>query len=180
MNKFIKLALSVAFCGTLFLTSVNAAQTNTVTTTATPSVSSEPWSLSLSGVGSTSVKTTTTSIGSQLDLARDVKLVLPLELGVRQGVAYSAGKTTLNTALHLDWRLINIGNFIEILPGVQAGATYLNTPVVWQGGPELIARVYLKHDVYVFGLAQYDFAWNNSKLVKGDNVTYNLGVGFRF
>ena len=142
-----------------------------------------PWSLSLSGAGSSALSDATvnnSTVGGQFQLGRDVKVVFPAEIGLRQGISYSDVNSStwlLSSKVYSDWRIIRVGNF-EIDAGGNIGIQYGNQPLKWQATPEVVARVYLKKDVDVFARVEYPFDLTNGRAE--ERLDYTLGVRFHF
>jgi hypothetical protein len=142
--------------------------------------------MSLSGAGT--IQTTgnnDAAVGVTVSLAREVTVVIPSELGVRQGIAWAnvsdktGGDWGLSTTVFNDWRIIKVGS-VELLAGGRIGATYGNTPTTWTGGPEVEARLWMKKDVYTFVRAAYDFNISGNGFNSQDAVNLQIGVGFSF
>ena len=168
------LGLAVA---ALLTTSAMAASTNAIT-------APDLWRASVAGSGT--VQTTgdnDAAVGVTFSLAREVTVVIPSELGVRQGVAWAntsdGGNWGLNTTVFNDWRIFRIGS-VELLGGGRIGATYGNTTMTWAGGPEVEARLWMKKDVYTFVRGAYDWNISGTGFKSQDAVNIVVGVGFSF
>ena len=145
----------------------------------------ERWTLSLAGSGATAVDSKSTTFGTELSLGLNAKVVLPVELGVRQGVAYSSddSKVVFGTRVYSDFTVLSLGKNLNFFAGANGGAVYGDTAVSWVVGPEVGARLFLKKDVFVFGRVQYDFDLNNRTSLNQtalDKVRYALGLSVRF
>jgi len=182
--KYIKTFVGALVAVALFaVTAVSAAPS-----TNAPIVSSDaglgPWTFSLSGAGSTAInnnKVSDSAVGGEFQIGHDAgKLILPLEVGVRQSIAYAdanGSEWLLGTKAYSNWTLIKLGN-LEADGGGNVGLSYGNQPLNWTAAPELIGRIYLKNDVDLFAGAEYPFDLNALKAV--GNLNYKIGLRVRF
>lgn len=175
--KYIKTMLGLAVAA-LLTTTAMAANTNAIT-------APDLWRMSVAGAGTIQTDgASDAAIGVTLSLAREVQMVIPSELGVRQGIGWAntdkdSSTWGLSTTVFNDWRIIRVGN-VELLAGGRIGATYGNTPLTWTGGPEVEARLWMKDDVYTFVRAAYDFNIAGNGFTSQDAVNLQIGVGFSF
>ena len=170
----------------LSVSAVSAAGTST-NTPVVVSPSSDvlgPWTLSLSGGGSSAVnndKVSSSTVGGEFELGHKGELILPLEAGIRQGIFYSDVKNgsewLLSTKVYSDWRLFKVSVF-EADAGGNVGPKYGDQKLDWTAGPELVGRLYLKKDVNLFGRIEYPFDLNNAK--SEGNLDYRVGLQVRF
>jgi hypothetical protein len=141
-----------------------------------------PWSLTLSGSGSTEIGSSKDStINANIGLAHDINVILPGEVGVRQGVGYATkGESlTFDTEAFLNWQL-RVGK-VGLLAGPSIRFTYGDgQELTTTAGPEAQVRWYASEDVFVFGRANYDFQLQDRKNDDNDRLRYTLGVGFKF
>lgn len=165
--KFYKLTLLGALCA-LLTTTVMASELFGP---------EENWVLSLGGQGAT---TTTgdsqTAFGATIDLGHTGHLVLPIQAGVRQGVAYDSTDeaTFLDTKVYLDFTVVKLfSDKLDVFLGGNIGITYGNTPLYWSGGPEGGVRWWIKKDIAILGRVEYPFDINNSRAE--DVLRYFIG-----
>jgi hypothetical protein len=134
------------------------------------------YTLSLGGAGVTTTgDDTTTAFGLNVGLGLKAKVVVPVEVGVRQGVAYAyddGNSVIFDTSLFADATLVSFKGF-DVFAGVFAGPTYGNTTLKWNGGPEVGVRYWLKKDVAIVGRVDYGFDLVNWK--SHDALRYFLG-----
>jgi hypothetical protein len=144
----------------------------------TNSINTDEWRVSLAGSGGTITKGNSASFfGAQASIGRTGRLILPVEAGIRQGISYADGTTVGNTAAYADWTVLTAGNF-ELQLGASAGAAYGNIALTWEAAPEVVGKVYLKSDVWVFGRVAYPIELTT---LSADNaLTYVLGIGVSF
>ena len=181
--KLVKTLFGVLFASALFtVTAIGA--TNVVDTKST--LSPDQWKMSLAGSGTIQTESPSGDIiGATFSLARNVTVVIPSEVGIRQGIGWAnrpdenSGAWVLNTTLFNDWRIVKLGS-VELLAGGRVGTTYGNTEMTWAGGPEAEARLWMKKDVYTFARVGYDFAFSDDGIKSKNAVDLVLGVGFSF
>lgn len=170
------LGLAVA---ALLTTTAMAANTNST-------FAPDQWRMSLAGSGTVQTEgPADAAVGLTLSLAREVTVVIPSELGVRQGIGWAnvpndnAGTWGFSTTVFNDWRIFRIGS-VELLAGGRIGAAYGNAPMSWAGGPEVEARLWMTKDAFTFVRGAYDFNISDSGFKSQDAVTLQIGVGFSF
>lgn len=173
--KYIKTVLGALFATVLLATSTFAADSAAKPT--------GQWTLSLDGSGAVTTTTPSTFNGGlELSLGHTGELILPLEVGVRQGVGYSNGEGdnwALNTKLYSDWTLIKLGN-LEFDAGINGGVAYGNQPLAWSFAPEAIARLWLLKDVNTFVRAEFPFDVTSNKVEYRNAIGLFLGLQARF
>ena len=147
----------------------------------------ENWTLSLGGGGAT---TTTgdfqSAFGLNFQLGHTDKIIIPGEVGLRQGIGWSStpdksgSDWLLSTAVYQDWKLLSYKS-LDLYAGGNVALGYGNTTPRWSAGPEVEARLWLKKDVYTYLRTEYNFDLNTSEGIKGqDALRFFLGVGFTF
>lgn len=176
---------------------------------ATTAFSAEPgqWNVTLGGSGASTVKSTSTTFGTELGVGHTGNFLLPFEAGVRQSFSYASGRTEAvgstrsseegpsttvysrignslvgSTRLYSDFTVLPLGN-LQVAAGLSGGANYGNSALVWTAGPEVVARLFLKSDVYLFGRVEYDAVLNGRTSVRqteNDSFRFAVGVGCRF
>lgn len=153
-----------------------AAETNTVSKAS----NAEQWVLTLGGVGQTTTSGATgTSFGVDVGLGRTGHLALPLEVGVRQGVAFNGNSVTVaTTKVYADWTLFSLAKAVDVFAGANIGAAYGNTALAWTAAPEAGVRVWVKKDVASVLRAEAPFDLNAGKYT--DTVRYFLGFQVKF
>ena len=178
--KYIKTILGVLFASVL-LTTVATAATNEI---ATKDVDKDHWTFSFAGGGASDLGGGTlnsSTIQGDLSIGRTGRLVLPLEVGVRQGFGYSDvnGATwRFSTKLYSDWTLVRLGN-LQLDAGGNVGALYgTRAEPSWVAAPEVVTRLYLKKDVDLFGRVEYPFNLREGRAQ--ESLVYTLGVRLRF
>lgn len=140
--------------------------------------SPDNWTLTLAGVGSTTVNADATSVfGGQIGLGHEATILLPGEIGVRQTFAYSDESTLGNTTVYSDWTVLEI-RALEFQVGGNVGITYGDTTALWTVSPEAIVKYNIKDDVWMFGRLEYPYDLNNGESL--DNLIYTIGIGCRF
>lgn len=145
------------------------------------------WILTLSGSGTSGLQSkndlpsgiTDTALGVNVGIGRTGKLLLPIEGGARQGFSWASENDAkiFDTQLYFDAFPVKFKRF-ELGAGVNVGATYGNTPIVYSAGPEAVARIWIKDDVGIQGRVSYPFDLGNQKL--GDRLIYTLSLIVRF
>lgn len=179
--KYMKFTLAALVAAALLSTTTFAA-TTAVAPVAPTGHDLGQWSLSLSGNSTVTTATPSTVVGgAEFALGHTGDLVLPLELGVRQGIGYTSGNGhnwAFGTKAYVDWTLVKLGN-LEFDGGLNGGATYGNTALAWTVAPEAVARLWLKRDVNVFVRGEYPFALNPSPVAQ-NKVLVALGLQIRF
>lgn len=176
--KYIKTAVSM-LVAVLFASAVYAAPA----TNAPVQTTANAWTLSLSGTGASAIKGSklnSSSIGTELELGHNGQFILPVNAGVRQGLSYSdanGSSWTFSTKVYSDWTLIRLGN-LELDGGGNVGLNYGNQALLWEAAPEVVARVYLKKDVDLFGRVEYPF--NLNPAASENALRYNLGLRVSF
>lgn len=179
--KYIKTSVSL-FVAVLFATAVYAAPA-TNAPVATTTKDAGRWTLSLSGTGQSAItdsKLNSSAIGTEFELGHSGQFILPVNAGVRQGIAYSdanGANWNFSTKVYADWTLVRLGN-LEFDAGANVGLNYGNQALSYEAAPEVVARVYLKKDVDVFGRVEYPF--NLNPAASENTLRYNLGVRVSF
>ena len=145
----------------------------------------DQWTLSLAGSGFTATKgEATTAMGATVQLGHSLDLLLPSEIGVRQGINWlsrpdeNAGSWALDTELYNGWKVVDYKS-LQLLVGPHLGVAYGNVPTRWYFGPEAEARLWMKKDVYTFFRAGYDKNISDTRNDQ-DLMKYTVGVGFKF
>jgi len=183
--KYIKTLVGAFVALTLLTTAVQAAPSTNTTATVQQTVSDLGlWTFALSGQGNTTINNSSTkvssNIGAEFQLGYITKIVLPAEVGVRQGIGYADANSAswmLSTKVYSDWKVVRVGN-LEADAGVNVGATYGNRPINYTASPEIVGRLYLKKDVNLFARVEYPFDLSAGK--SQDNLVYTLGLQVRF
>ena len=136
------------------------------------------WTLSLGGSGATvTTDNGATGFGADLSIGHTGKLLLPIEAGVRQGIAYNSSDVVLNTKVYADFTLLSVKAF-DVFAGGNIGAYYGDTPVLWRIAPEAGIRLWLKDDVGILARAEAPFDLEGWKYQ--DNIRYFLGFQVKF
>jgi len=136
------------------------------------------WTLSLGGSGNTLTSAGGgTSLGAELSVGRTGELLLPLEAGVRQSIAYSDAVTILGTSIYADWTILNVKS-LDVFVGGNFGITYGNTTPIWTAAPEGGVRWWVKEDVAILFRAEVPFDLTNEKF--NETVRYTLGFRVDF
>lgn len=177
MKKYTKWFVN-ALC-VLALVSATATFAADTATAKAPVQTEQPansWTLTLGGSGATTTTGDSQSaFGFDVGVGRTLQLVLPAEIGVRQGLAYASndgGNVVADTHLFVDWTLLTVKR-VELFAGGNVGATYGNTPLEWSAAPEVGVRWRLKNDVDIVGRVDYSFDLNNRRAE--DTLRYFLG-----
>jgi hypothetical protein len=181
--KYMKTLASVLLAA-LFVTAATAATTNAPVAKAD---STNQWTLSLSGGGSTSLNSGGNSaVGAEFELGRTYGITLPLlkstELlyGVRQGIGWgdaNGADWQFSTKVFSDVKLFTYKSF-ELDGGGNVGILYGNRTLDWVAAPEVVGRLYLKKDVDFFGRVEYPFDLNRGRAE--NSLVYTLGVRVKF
>ena len=142
--------------------------------------STERWTVSLGGAGATTtVSNGTTGVGADIGVGYLTKVLLPLEVGVRQGVTYSNDDVILNSRVYGDFTVLSVFNKrVDLFVGGNVGATYGGSDVDWTIAPEAGLRWWLKRDVGVVARAEVPFnleGWDYQNTVR-----YFLGFQVKF
>lgn len=156
--KYVKWLVSSFITSVLFTSVAFAAPSTNAPVVKSDDLGS--WTLSLSGAGSTVTKASSdTSVGGELSLGHTGKLILPIEVGVRQGIAYQSAnseKYDFSTKGFADIAVLKLGN-LETDGGANFGINYGATRPNLTVAPEGVLRLYLKKDVDIFGRIEYPF-----------------------
>ena len=163
-----------AFCALVLVSSAFAADvtnTNTTTKATVTSITNAPtevWMVSINGTGVTTTENDSNSaFGVNFGLGRTGHLLLPVEMGVRQGINYNTfggGHAVFDTHVYSDWTVFKY-NRVELFAGGNAGAVYGDTKLTWTVAPEAGLRVWIKHDVALVSRVDYPFNINDGKSV---------------
>lgn len=141
----------------------------------------EQWHFRLNGGGVTDFNSTgTTSVGVNFEIGNSVgTVILPLEVGLRQGIAYQSDTDAflLGTRAYADFTLLSYKK-VDVFAGASIGIVYGNTPLTWVGSPEVGAKYWVKKDVALTVRAEYPFDLATTKTM--DKLTYVFGVEFKF
>lgn len=144
------------------------------------------WVMTLGGNGVVGTKgNTQTGLGINGSIGRTLKLGLPAEIGLRQGISYASkgSQTVLSSALYADWTLwtFNLTQNIpvDLFAGGNAGVTYGNTPTQWTAAPEAGMDVWLAKNVALDTRIAYPFNLSG-KTKAQEALTWNIGVKFTF
>lgn len=140
--------------------------------------SNDAWAVSLGGVGSTDLNSSATALGVNLEVGRTGKVLLPVEVGLRQGVAYADGNTILNTGVYSDVTLLTVKNTVDLFVGGNVGAQYGNCKTFWTVAPEAGVRVWVKRDVAI--LARVDAPVDLEEWDFLDTTRYFVGFQVKF
>ena len=138
------------------------------------------WILSLSGNGNTTLGSGgETLVGADVAVGHTGKILLPVEAGLRQGFGYASQSDTaiFDTKVYFDVLPLKFSRF-EAGLGLNVGATYGNTPIVYSASPEAIVRFWLTEKAGIFGRVEYPFDLGDNEL--GDRILYSLGLVVRF
>lgn len=166
MKKLTKWLVS-ALCASALVTSVSAE---------TPS----NWTFTLGGAGSTTTTSDSQSVfGVDLSVGRTGKVLLPVEVGVRQNIAYNTetDNGVFDTRIFADWTLFSFSK-VDLFAGANVGLTYGDVSARWTAAPEAGLRIFIKEDVAVVGRVEYpydisDTRWQNT-------LRYVLGLRVSF
>lgn len=178
--------LVCALSALLLATSAFSAETSTNTVPATVSKVAEVenvWVISLGGVGQTATASeTSTALGLDISIGRTGFLLLPVEAGVRQNVAWSTDDSgVFSTRVYSDWTLFSLkGNTkFDYFVGANAGLTYGDVQSFWTAAPETGFRWWLRKDVSVLGRAEFPFRLSDGAEFT-ETITYFLGFQVKF
>ena len=180
--KYIKTLISALFAVTLLVSVAVAAPSTNAPLVSSPAGLGE-WTVSLAGGGSTAFNSNdqdATVVGGEVQIGHAAKLILPLEVGVRQGVGYAnSGNSSwlLSTRIYSDVVLVKFGN-LQFDAGANVGVIYGNTTLTWVAAPEVVGRLYLKKDVDLFARVEYPFNLNEGKAE--NRLDYTIGCRIRF
>lgn len=172
--KYIKSLIAVLAIFSLVTTSV-VAQTN-----ASTSASESQTILTLAGTGQT---TTTgepqTGAGFEISLGKTGKVILPVEIGVRQRVTYitDGNEFDFGTKIYSDFTLLKLGS-LELQAGGNVGATYGDKSLAFSISPEVVGKLFLKEDVFAFVRVEYPYDLTNGR--SENRLDYSLGLGVSF
>ena len=141
------------------------------------------WVFTLNGAGGTTTSGNSVStFGTQLGIGYNTHFILPLELGIREGINYSSqdgGGVILATSPYADWTFLKLGIF-DVFGGTSIGAVYGNIPLRCQVSPELGSRIWIQKNVAIVGRLQYAFDLNSTSVKAQDVLGYSLGLQIRF
>ncbi len=153
-------------------------KTNAVKTVAAPA---KLWSFTLTGVGATAVNGNATTFATEVGLSRLTRIVVPVDLGVRQDIGYASvgSKFTTSTEVFTDVQLTAFNRF-SIFAGPNVRYAYGDQTAKITVGPEAGVKVGLAKNVYSYGRANYDFVLNGNKLTATDTIRYTVGIGIKF
>jgi opacity protein-like surface antigen len=176
--KYIK-TLVAALVATALFTTAAVAATNAPAVTV-PAADKGDWTLTLAGSGATTLSGVSQSdVGLELGVGHTGKVLLPVELGVRQTIAYNSKPASLgfNSKIYADFTLIKVWN-VELQAGANAGVAYGDTAFTYSVAPEAVAKLYLKKDIWAFGRVEYpyDISAGTSK----NTLVYTIGLGLSF
>ncbi|HNV97356.1 MAG TPA: hypothetical protein PL028_07905 [Bacteroidales bacterium] len=185
-----------AFCALLLTTSAFSADTTVkassnspvvvTTTPATgplylwnqPKVDDHQWTFSIGGGGVTGLKSNSgTTLGLDLSVGYTAQLLLPFEIGIRQGIGYSSfGKDTtlLTTKVYADWTLLRYKK-VDVFAGGNFGPTYGNTPLLWSAAPEVGAHYWFAKNVGIEGRVEFPFDIGKKSEFR-DTMNYVVGL----
>jgi opacity protein-like surface antigen len=136
------------------------------------------WVVSLGGAGATVTSgDTSTGFGADLSVGYTGEVILPVELGLRQGITYSDSDTILSTKVYADWTLFTVKT-VDVFAGGNAGLAYGNTKPEWELAPEAGVRWWVKDDVAVLGRVEVPFDMDGWEYK--DTVRYFLGFQVKF
>ena len=139
---------------------------------------SEQWTLSLAGQGATTTKSDSrTAFGAEISVGHVADIILPGEIGFRQNFARTENLTFGTTKLYSDWTVLNVKP-VEFLIGGNAGVAYGDSSPIWTISPELVTKVHIKRDVWLFGRLEYPFDIDEN--ATKNLLTYTIGVGVKF
>lgn len=141
----------------------------------------EKWQLTLGGSGTTTtVDDSQSAFGLNASIGRTGHLLLPLEAGLRQGIAYASpngGSTTLSTRVYVDATLVHY-KAIDFFAGGNVGLAYGNMKSQWRAAPEVGLRCWLWPNVAVIGRVEYPFDLNDGSAT--DTLEYFVGLQVAF
>jgi hypothetical protein len=106
--------------------------------------------------------------------------ILPIWVGVNQGVWYEGGEDTsdsvlANTDLFLDYSIPLYKEVLFLNPGWSVGVVYGNTKPIWRTGPECWLQYYVGENAFIYGGLNYDInSWGSN------GIRYGLGIGIAF
>ena len=173
-----KKILSILVC----LTALSAFSADTNAVAAAKMESGEAWVVSLGGAGSTATSgNATTAFGVDISVGHTGYLLLPIEVGVRQTVAWSNDDSGVySTRLYSDWTVLSMAqNTLDVFAGANVGLTYGDVQSFWTAAPEVGARWWVKKDVAVLGRAEFPFRISDAAKFT-DTVAYFVGFSVKF
>jgi hypothetical protein len=138
------------------------------------------WTFALGGAGATTTSgDSQTAFGVDLAVGRTGKILLPVEFGVRQGIAYNTetDNGVFDTRLFADFTLFSV-SAVDVFAGANAGLTYGDVSATWTVAPEAGLRFFLKDDVAVVGRVEYPYDITNSRWQNTLRYTVGLRVNF--
>ncbi len=151
-------------------------------TTNTTSLSPEAWVVSLGGVGQTvTTGDLPTAVGVDLSVGRTGHLLLPVEFGVRQSVAWdSEDSATFSTRLYSDFTLFTLAQeTLDLFVGANVGVAYGDIQTQYSAAPEAGVRWWVKKDVAVLLRVEVPFRLNDTPEFT-DTLKYFLGFQVRW
>lgn len=138
-------------------------------------------SLIIGGNGSVTTKGPTASIfGANASLVQTGTLGLPFQLGIRQTIEHQraddiGGINIFTTKLFYDVILLKFGRHVDAAVGANCGLLYGNTSPLWQAGPEVGIRWWIRPNAAIVGRIDYPFDLNRGRPM---NVL-NYFIGFQ-
>ncbi len=139
------------------------------------------WVLTLGGNGSSATTGDSQSaFGAEVSFGRTGRVLLPLEIGVRQSLSYSSvddGAVVGGTKVYADATLLKLWK-LDLFAGGNVGAFYGNTPLTWVASPEAGLRFWLRDDVGVVGRVEYPFSLNDQRAL--DKLQYSVLLQVKF
>lgn len=138
------------------------------------------WVISLGGSGTTAtVEDHDTTVGGDLSVGHTGKLLLPVEVGVRQGVSYDSS-AVFSTKAYADFTVFSVfDKKVDFFVGGNVGAIYGDVQALWVAAPEGGFRWWVKDDVSVLLRAEAPFQLDDGTRFT-DSVTYFLGFQVKF
>lgn len=171
MKKLVALMLGVMFSGALL-----------AATTADPvgtNIQPQDWAISVGGVGTTTTSGDVgTSVGVDVSVGKTGVLLLPVEGGIRQRVAYDGDSQTVGTtAVYCDWDILSF-NPVDVFVGGNVGVTYGNgISPLWLAAPEAGFRWWVREGVAILG--RVDAPFNMDGWDFENSLRYFIGVQVR-
>ena len=138
------------------------------------------WVVSLGGAGTTAtVGDHETAVGADISIGHTGTLLLPVEVGVRQGVSYDS-TAVFATKVYSDWTLVSLAqNTLDVFAGANVGVVYGDVQASWTAAPEAGLRWWVKQDVAVLVRAEAPFQLDSGAEFT-DSVRYFIGFQVRF
>lgn len=137
------------------------------------------WVFTLGGTGQTYTRDASTSFGTDFSIGQRRTVILPIELGFRQGVAYDGSSSTiLNSRVYLDVTVLQYEN-IEVFGGANVGFVYGNIPSTYVLAPEAGVRWWFANNVCVLGRVEAPVQLNR-RFEFTESLNYFLGVQVKF